>query len=74
MSATVGCLMERWAIPWMGVRRIKATVHEGNEASIRVFEKNGFVVEQFQANFREREESKGGGRVGLHTLVWSSPK
>lgn len=71
MTAVLGCLLERWARPWMGVKRIKGTAHEGNVGSIRVFEKNGFIVEQFQPSFRERDESKGGGWVGLHTLAWS---
>ena len=69
MTAVLRCLIDRWAIPWMNAHIMKTVVFEGNFASIRVFEKNGFVQEKFQPNFREISESKGGGRVGLYTLI-----
>jgi len=52
------------------VQQVKTTVHEGNIASVRVFEKNGFMVERVLPGFRMRAESKGGGRVGLLILSW----
>jgi len=68
MSTVLGSLMHQWAIPWMGVRQVKATAFEGNQASVRVFEKNGFSLESFKADFVQRAERKGGGTVGLQIL------
>jgi len=70
MTAAVRCLMEQWAIPHMGVHKLSVTVHEGNEGSVRVFEKNGFVKGRMLAGYRKRAESKGGGTVGLQILTW----
>lgn len=70
MTAVVECLMERWAVPHMNVHKVRVTVHEGNEGSIRVFAKNGFVVERLLPGYRKRAESKGGGSVGLQILAW----
>ena len=44
MTAVIGTLMREWVIPRMGVRHLRPTVFEGNPGSVRVFEKNGFVV------------------------------
>lgn len=41
MSAAMGTLL-RWAIPRMGVRCMVGYAFAENEASRRVFEKNGF--------------------------------
>jgi len=69
MTAVIRCLLERWGIPWMNTRVLTAIAFEGNRASVRVFEKNGFVLEKFQSNLLELDEKKGGGRVGLYTLI-----
>jgi RimJ/RimL family protein N-acetyltransferase len=39
--------MKKWAIPFVGVRFLQGIVFEGNIASIRVFEKNGFERKAF---------------------------
>ena len=70
MTSVLGALMQKWAIPWMAARRIMSCAHQGNVGSVRVFEKNGFVVYKTAENFFERVESKGGGMVGLHFVDW----
>lgn len=42
MSAAMGTIMHKWAIPRMGVRYMVGYTFTGNEGSKRVFEKNGF--------------------------------
>jgi RimJ/RimL family protein N-acetyltransferase len=44
MTDAVGTLLWRWAIPRMGVRRVLATTFGGNHGSVRVLQKNGFVL------------------------------
>ncbi|KAI0756869.1 acyl-CoA N-acyltransferase [Daedaleopsis nitida] len=46
MSAVVRTLLEKWAIPRMGVRQVRVETFEENLGSRRVFEKNGFVFEK----------------------------
>ena len=70
MTNVVGTLMQKWAIPWMNARRIMSSAHQGNIGSVRVFEKNGFVLYKTVENFVERAESKGGGMIGLHFVDW----
>jgi RimJ/RimL family protein N-acetyltransferase len=35
-------LIQKWAIPYVGVREMDCVAFEGNIGSVRVFEKNGF--------------------------------
>ena len=44
MSSAVGTLLHEWAIPRMLVSNMRVSVLEGNQGSVRVFEKNGFRV------------------------------
>ncbi|KAI0308335.1 GNAT domain-containing protein [Multifurca ochricompacta] len=44
MTAVIGTLMKAWWIPRMKIRCVRPSVFEGNGGSIRVFEKNGFVL------------------------------
>jgi RimJ/RimL family protein N-acetyltransferase len=65
--------MEKWMIPWMAARKIKASAHKGNVGSIRVFEKNGFVLGETIDNIKDRAESKGGGKISLTFVDWKYP-
>ncbi|THH10212.1 hypothetical protein EW146_g8443 [Bondarzewia mesenterica] len=44
MSAVIATLMREWMVPRMGVRQVRPSIHDGNRGSMRVFEKNGFVL------------------------------
>ncbi|KAH7921234.1 hypothetical protein BV22DRAFT_1107315 [Leucogyrophana mollusca] len=44
MSAAMGVILFSWAIPRMGVKRMTGYTFVGNAGSLRVFEKNGFVL------------------------------
>lgn len=55
----------------MGVRKIIVTAFKGNQASVRVMEKNGFVLKDTVDDCVSIRESKGGGRMGLHVLEWN---
>ncbi|KAF8591952.1 acyl-CoA N-acyltransferase [Ramaria rubella] len=70
MSAALGTLISQWFIPRMGTKTIKANVWKGNHGSVRVFEKNGFVIEKTLENYRAIAESKGGGTIGMHVMLW----
>ncbi|KIY52281.1 hypothetical protein FISHEDRAFT_69972 [Fistulina hepatica ATCC 64428] len=43
MTDALRTVMQKWAIPRMGVRKILATAYLGNRGSARVFEKNGYT-------------------------------
>ncbi|SJL06087.1 uncharacterized protein ARMOST_09423 [Armillaria ostoyae] len=66
MTDVYATLLESWAIPRMGVRRMIGTAFEGNQGSVRVFEKNGFVMRKTIPNYLE---AKGVMR-SLHVLDW----
>jgi RimJ/RimL family protein N-acetyltransferase len=67
MTVAIGALMKEWMIPRMNAHRLHATILEGNEASVRVFEKNGFVLKETLKVVKEGDF----GRVeGLHVLEW----
>jgi RimJ/RimL family protein N-acetyltransferase len=53
MTDAIGTLLWRWAVPRMGVRRIIATVFGGNHGSVRVFQKNGFILTKRLENYLE---------------------
>ncbi|KAK0198761.1 hypothetical protein F5146DRAFT_105887 [Armillaria mellea] len=53
MTDVYATLLENWVIPRMGVRRMIGTAFEGNQGSVRVFEKNGFVMRKTVPNYRE---------------------
>lgn len=68
MSLAIGTLIEQWMKPRMRARIICANVWTGNYGSVKVFEKNGFVLEKTLENFTARPESKGGGLMGVHVM------
>ena len=68
MTLAIGTLIEQWMKPRMRATRICANVWKGNQGSVRVFEKNGFVLEKTLENHKAVQESKGGGLVGVHIL------
>jgi len=73
MTAALKTVLEKWAIPRMGVRKVHVTAFKGNVGSVRVFEKNGFVMKETVEDCADISTSKGGGKVGLHVLDWSMP-
>jgi len=73
MTAALKTVLEKWAIPRMGVRKVHVTAFKGNVGSVRVFEKNGFVMKETVEDCADISASKGGGKVGLHVLDWSMP-
>ncbi|KAK0505772.1 hypothetical protein EDD18DRAFT_5226 [Armillaria luteobubalina] len=66
MTDIYATLLESWAIPRMGVRRMIGIAYEGNQGSVRVFEKNGFVMRKTIPNYME---AKGVMR-SMHVLDW----
>jgi RimJ/RimL family protein N-acetyltransferase len=67
MTDAVLTVLHEWGIPRMGVRRMCATTLEGNQGSVRVFEKCGFKFRETLAN---RLNVKGEMK-GVHVLDWS---
>jgi RimJ/RimL family protein N-acetyltransferase len=66
MTAAFATLLREWCIPRMGMHRMRVNVLTGNRASVRVFEKNGFVLTgaaQGCINLR-------GKMAGLDVLEW----
>ncbi|KAJ7045040.1 acyl-CoA N-acyltransferase [Mycena alexandri] len=66
MSDAIQTVMQKWAIPRMGVRRIVVTAIEGNAGSVRVFEKNGFA---FRKTIADVLNVRGTMR-SVHVVEW----
>ncbi|TCD68088.1 hypothetical protein EIP91_011541 [Steccherinum ochraceum] len=68
MSAAVATIITKWMVPRMGARLIRVEAFKGNGGSVRVFEKNGFVLEE-TVDF-EKVISSGQKVTGMHVLWW----
>lgn len=68
MSAALTTIITKWAIPRMGARLIRGEAFKGNIGSVRVFEKNGFVLED-TVDF-EYTTNAGMKMTGMHVLWW----
>lgn len=66
MTTAMATIINKWAVPYMGVRYMECVAFEGNVGSVRVFEKNGFVLKGLLKNSVEvRGEVKN-----EHVLEW----
>jgi len=72
MSAAVATIITQWMIPRMGACLIRVEAFKGNIGSVRVFEKNGFVVEE-TVDF-EQIISSGEKMTGMHILWWRASR
>ncbi|KAJ7184663.1 acyl-CoA N-acyltransferase [Mycena filopes] len=66
MTVVLTTVIREWAVPRMGMRRMHVSVFTGNNGSLRVFEKNGFVLVD---TLEECIEIRGEKR-SLHILDW----
>ncbi|GJE91527.1 GNAT family N-acetyltransferase [Phanerochaete sordida] len=71
MTAALAALMEHWLMPRMGVRKIRVETFEGNIGSVRVFEKNGFALEE--TVHWNLVTNCGVVNTGYHILWWRAP-
>ncbi|GLB35769.1 putative acetyltransferase (GNAT) domain containing protein [Lyophyllum shimeji] len=69
MTDALQTLLWEWAVPRMGVRYIVASAFEGNEGSLGVFRKNGFVQTRIIEN---HIETRGQWR-NLTVMEWNMP-
>lgn len=72
MTAIVGLLLKVWAVPRMNVRCVRAAVLEGNTGSVRVFEKNGFMLRNTVEDCicMVTKGDYAGGPHAVHFLEW----
>ncbi|KAF9011074.1 acyl-CoA N-acyltransferase [Cyathus striatus] len=68
MTDALGTLINSWAIPRMGVRRILATAMINNHGSVKVFLKNGFKLTR---TIPEHKLMKG-RMTGSYVLEWEA--
>ncbi|KAK7036160.1 N-acetyltransferase domain-containing protein [Favolaschia claudopus] len=66
MTVVLRTLLDEWAIPRMCMRHIHVSVFTGNEGSVRMLEKCGFV----RTGTMERCIEVRGERRSLHVLDW----
>jgi len=71
MTAAVASVID-FATVRMAAQTITATPYHGNIASVRVFEKNGFRLEETIPDVLQLPANRGGGKAGLHVLRWRS--
>ncbi|KAF8177911.1 acyl-CoA N-acyltransferase [Mycena galopus ATCC 62051] len=70
-SAAVRLLLEEWAVPQIGCTEIHAQAFVSNIASVKLWEKHGFVEEPSRRGVVQVPEAKGGGVEPDCVLVWS---
>ncbi|RXW16303.1 hypothetical protein EST38_g9551 [Candolleomyces aberdarensis] len=70
MTDAVHTLIHDWAIPRMKARRFICGAFTGNQASVRVFEKNGFKTRSIKEDALEVR----GQKRGIHILEWRSDR
>jgi len=68
MSDVVGTLIHEWGVPRMGIRHIWAGTYTGNIGSVKVFQKNGFMM----IYTNEIHAVAKGKMRGLNLLEWKS--
>jgi RimJ/RimL family protein N-acetyltransferase len=66
MTDAVNTVLHQWCIPRMNVRHMWVSTIMGNAGSVRVFEKNGFVL----IKSREEHAAIKGTLRGLNILEW----
>jgi RimJ/RimL family protein N-acetyltransferase len=66
MSDAVNTVLQDWGIPRMNIRHMRVSTLAGNEASVKVFLKNGFKL---IGTYEDHVEVKGKVR-GLNLLEW----
>ncbi|KAF7353946.1 N-acetyltransferase domain-containing protein [Mycena venus] len=66
MTVVLRTVLDKWAIPRMCMRHLHVSVFTGNNGSVRVFEKNGFVLVDTIENCIEIR----GEKRSLHVLDW----
>lgn len=67
MTDALQTLLWEWAVPRMGVRYILSSAFEGNEGSVGVFRKNGFV----QTRMIEKHIQTRGQWRNLNVMEWN---
>ena len=68
MTAAMRTLIHEWTIPRMNAHNIRVEALIGNTGSVRVFEKNGFVLEE---TLNVEQATKAGiVHPGSHILYW----
>jgi len=70
MTSVIDTLIGDWMIPRMGVRKINVGPHKGNIGSVRVFEKNGFILKKTLTDWKNVARLGAEERVGIHILGW----
>lgn len=68
MTTAIGTILRDWAIPHMNAHHIVAAPYVGNVASVRVFEKNGFVLGRVA--MKESVTLGGQTHMGQSILSW----
>ena len=68
MTAAIRTIIHEWMVPRMNARLIRAEAFKGNLGSVRVFEKNGFVVTE--TTDEEAVNAAGVVLHGSHILRW----
>lgn len=63
-------LINEWMVPFANARVIKSSVFVGNEASAKVFEKNGFVYESSVEASLRLPDGRGGKYKSVHVYKW----
>ena len=70
MTAAVRTIIHEWMIPRMNAHSIRVEMFKGNQGSVRVFEKNGFVLTDTTIADETAVNSMGIVRHGSHVMWW----
>ncbi|KAI0784053.1 hypothetical protein C8Q75DRAFT_725113 [Abortiporus biennis] len=73
MSAVIGTVIREWVVPRMNAHLIRVEAYTGNTGSIRVFEKNEFVLEKTVEFEKPKILNSGTPQYGYCVLWWRRP-
>ncbi|KAJ7281973.1 acyl-CoA N-acyltransferase [Mycena rebaudengoi] len=65
-TAAVNAILTQWCVPRMNTRHIRTSVFAGNPASVKVLEKNGFVMVDTLVEHYKYGDTK----MSVHLLEW----
>ncbi|KAJ6616966.1 acyl-CoA N-acyltransferase [Mycena sp. CBHHK59/15] len=67
MTAAVGAIIQQWGFPRMRTTRIRSSAFVGNHGSVKVLEKNGFVIVDTLVDHVD----VGKDKKSLHIFEWN---
>lgn len=70
MTLAIQTVIQDWAVPYMNICDLRCYAFQGNQGSLRVFEKNNFEELCVLEDWVPVAEYRGGGRKSIVMMKW----